>query len=435
MSPAFHTSLGVPVFVEPSHALPLVDVELVLLRGATGDPAGREGLTYLCAQLARRGPKGMKAEAFDERLDALGATLGVSVSAEHVRLGGTVLRRNLARYLALIGRMLSAPGLRADDFARLRRRTEAELVALRDHDRALAGRAFRRQLFGAHPYARPVSGTLSTLRQLRREDIRARHQSLVRREHLLIGVSGDVTAAELAPLVEDAFGDLPSGAVPRPAAKAARPPAGRRVIVVDKPERSQTQLYVGTLGVRIGDPDYHALLVADTGFGGTFTSRLVKAVRSDRGWSYGAGTKVGADRQPDAWTMWTHPSASQVLDCLRLELELFDAWVERGLDASEVRRSKRYLVKSHAFDVETAGKRLELQLETAAYGLPRDWHPGFVKRVNAVDRARAHEAVQRHLDPSRLSIGLVATADAELLTGLRALPGVRSVTTIGVGEV
>src|SRR5690606_38679495 len=172
-----------------------------------------------------------------------------------------------------------------------------------------------------------------------------------------------------------------------------------------------------------------------TGFGGTFTSRLVKAVRSDRGWSYGAGTKVGADRQPDAWTMWTHPSATQVLDCLRLELSLFDAWVERGLNAAEVRRSKRYLVKNHAFDVETAAKRLELQLETAAYGLPRDWHPGFVKRVQAIDRARAHEAVQRHLDPARLTIGLVATADRARLDGLRELSGVRAVTTIGVEEV
>lgn len=427
--------MGMPLCVEPSHALPLVDVELVVLRGALGDPDGLEGLTHLTARLMRRGPKGMKAEAFDEQLDRLGATLGLSVSHEHMRLGGTVLRRNLEPYLTLLGRMLTQPALRPKDFSKLRRRSIADRVALRDHDRSLAARAFRRELFGAHPYGRPVAGTQKSLAKIRRADVLARHEALVRRGHILIGIAGDITEAEVAPLLEGALADVPKGQSRRPRARAPKPQEGRRVFVVDKPERSQTQLYVGTLGAKVGDPGHAALVVGNTGFGGTFTSRLMKEVRSERGWSYGASSRVGADRQRDAWTMWTHPGADQLVDCLALELDLLDQWVAKGLSGAEVKRAKRFLIKSHAFDRETASKRLEPRLEALAYGLPEDWPSGFAGRVGKVTAKAAKAAVIEHLDPSALTIAMVATATPELLAGLSALPGIASVQTLSVTDL
>lgn len=433
--PRFSTERGIPVCLEPSHALPIVDVEVIVDRGSLTDPEGLEGLTRMTVGLMRRGPKGMKAEAFDEKLDALGSTLGAAASNEYVRLHGTVLRRNLEAYLTLLGKILVKPGLRADDFARLKRKTEAELIQLRDHDRGLAARAFRQSLFGSHAYGRPIAGTLESVRRMKRADVQAHHAGLGRAKDLLIGVAGDVTEETLRPMLERALGEVPQGRSPRPKAKAPRLKKGRRVLVVDKPQRSQTQLYVGTLGLKIGDLDFHPLLVANTGFGGTFTSRLVKAVRSERGWSYGAGSKVSADRQRDAWAMWTHPSAEQLLDCLALELELLDAWVDRGLSAAEVQRSKRYLIKSHAFDLETAAKRLDPQLETAFYGLPPDWHAGFVRRIRAVTKDEAQAAVRRKLSPGDLTIAMVATVTDRLLDGLRALPGVRSVETIPYGDL
>ncbi|MCZ7686029.1 MAG: hypothetical protein M5U28_47625 [Sandaracinaceae bacterium] len=111
--PRFSTSSGIPVFVEPSHELPLVDVEILFREGAVLDPADRDGLTRLTAQMIRRGPRGTSAEAFDEAIEALGGSLGAAVGSHSVRFSGSVIRRNLEPYLALVGRMLGEPGLRA----------------------------------------------------------------------------------------------------------------------------------------------------------------------------------------------------------------------------------------------------------------------------------------------------------------------------------
>jgi zinc protease len=434
--PRFHIANGtIPVFVEPSHVIPLVDVEFVLTEGSVLDPPGREGLTRLSAQLVRRGPRGMTPEQFDEAIEALGATLAASVGASEMRFHGAVIRKNLEPYLALVARMIREPSLLESELERQKRKNQAELIELRDHDRALAGRAFRRHLFGDHPYGRPSSGTLETIASFERQEIVDHCARIFVTGNVLVGVAGDVAADELAPLLERSFGDLPTGVAPRVTLPPTTMREGRRVLLVDKPERSQTQVYVGTLGSKVGEPGYHALLASNTAFGGTFTSRLVQEVRAERGWSYGAGSKISADRERDAWTMWTHPAATQVIDCLALELELLDAWVEKGLEDAELERSKDYLVKSHAFDLETASKRLDPQLETAVYGLSLDWFPSYPERVRAVSSEEASAAVRARISPRDLSISLVATASPELERGLAALPGVRSVERIRFDEL
>ncbi|MBZ0119729.1 MAG: insulinase family protein [Sandaracinaceae bacterium] len=433
--PRFHTARGVPVFVEPSHELPIVDVEILLRQGAVTDDEATLGLSRLTAQMLRKGTRALRSEEVDDAIDSMGASLSIGVGHGWARLNGSVIQRNLDRFLELMGSLVTRPALRTSDVARLRRETEAELIALRDHDRGLAHRAFRRQLFGAHPYGRPIQGTLGTIKAFRREDVARKHAQLFTTGNVIVGVAGAVQEDKLRPAIDAMLRGLPEGPPPAVRLRAPSMKRGRRILVIDKPERSQTQVFLGTLAVRAGEPDYHALLVANTAFGGSFTSRLMQEIRVKRGWSYGTGSKVGADRQREAWTVWSHPAAEQLVDCLRLELELIDAWVERGLNKAELQRAKRYLVKSHAFDLDTAAKRLEPQLDTELYGLSPDWHPGFVARVREVTGPAAAAAVRKHLPVDDLAITIVATATDALVRALSDLPGIDRVDTVPFDRV
>ena len=133
--------------------------------------------------------------------------------------------------------------------------------------------------------------------------------------------------------------------------------------------------------------------------------------------------------------MWTHPGAEQLVDCLALELSLYERWLERGLTHDEVRRAKRYLVKGHAFDLETASKRLEPKLQTAALELPPDWFERYPERIGAVTRDEANAAARARLSRDDLTIAVLATATPELRRALAALPGVREVRVIPYADV
>ena len=205
---------------------------------------------------------------------------------------------------------------------------------------------------------------------------------------------------------------------------------GRRLLVVDKPERTQTQILVGTLGTSPHDQDHVPLVVGNAVFGGTFTSRLMKEIRSKRGWSYGASTRTGVDRRRQSWVLWTFPAAEDAGPCLQLSLELLDAWVAGGVSSREVAFIQRYLVRSHAFEVDTATKRVHQALDRECLALPPDYFSSWLDRVRAVTPDAATTAVKNRIHPRDLLVVVVGTA-AQVLDPLRsAIPGLSEVSVV-----
>ncbi len=432
--PRWTTEQEMVVLLEESHAIPLVDVELVIKSGALHDPLGREGLARLTARMMRMGTQRIQAEEADEAIDAMGASISAEVGHGTMRIHASVIRRNLPKLLELLGQFVSAPAFRANDLGLVARETVADLLSQRDNDRWLAGRAFRRHLFGEHPYGRPTVGSAETVARMTRGDLIDFYEAHVVGSNMVLGVAGDVTEDDLRPLVEQAFAHVRHGVVPELPLSVPTLAKGRRVLVIDKPERTQTQVFLGTLGTRLADPLFYPLLVANSAFGGTFGSRLVKEVRSERGWSYSASSRLAADKQRDTWSLYTHPSMENAVDCIALELQLITEFVERGVTASELASARGYLVKSHAFDRDTASKRLEPRLDSEIQEMSPDFYRKFVAHVDSVTLPRANEAVRTRLSHEDISIVLVATA-APLLDRLEHLPGVCELSVIPFEQV
>lgn len=418
-----------PVTVEESHALALVDFEILLRTGGTHDPIGKEGLTRAMFRTLRKGMRGMSSAAVEERVAALGGAVGFEISTSFVRVHGAVIRRNLEPFFALVMGLLREPAFRAKDLAQVKRSTRAELLRIRDHDRALAGRWFRRTIYEGHPYSRPLAGTQESIRRLTVADLRAHHAKHLVASNLLVGFSGDIDRPEAERLVTSHLSGLPRRHAPKERLPRPRKRRGRHVVVVDKPARTQTQICIGTLGIAVGDPRYFPLQVANTAFGGTFTSVLMQEVREKRGWSYGVHSRFGADRQRETFSMWSHPGAADAVDCIALELDLLEKWVGGGLRQKQLSFAKKFLLNSHCFEVDTATKRLEPRLDVELFGLPVDYWDRYEARIRGVKLAEAKTALREVLSPDDLVISLTATA-ADVVPRLEGLPGVRSVTVI-----
>jgi zinc protease len=414
---------GTIVLHEPSHDVPLVSFVVALRSGASADPTEKWGLARIAMRMLRRGAGSLSSEQIDFRIDALGAEVGVDTSASTVAIHAQVIARNVDAFVDLLALMLAAPTFPHDELERLKRESIAEVIDARDNDRIVAQKAFQRTLFEGHPYGRSAGGTTATLASITADDVRSFYAGQVVQSNLVVGISGDLTADRAASVGRRLVERLAPGAptpddVPEPLARA-----GRRLLVVDKPQRTQTQMIVGTLGTSPHDDDHVALSVASAIFGGTFTSRLMREVRSKRGWSYGANARASVDRRRAAWWMSTFPAARDAAPCLDLCVKLLDAWVSDGVTASEVAFIKRYLVRSHAFEVDTASKRLHQALEIELLGLPTDYFSAWVDRVRAVTPEAASAAVRRRIDPTSLLAVVVATA-SEVLEPLRsAIPG------------
>jgi zinc protease len=378
--------------------------------------------------MLRRGAEGMTAQQIEEAIDTLGAELAAEVSVSSLTVHFEVIRRSLDPMVDLVARLLARPTFDERELGRLLRESEAELIESRDDDRTLASRAFRRTLFAGHPYGRRISGQIAAIRTLGEGDVRAFYARHLTRANAIVSISGDVTELEGEGVAARLLAGLPEGdRVPDPVpVPQARP--GRHLVFVEKPERTQVQMVIGGLGTDAHDSDHVPLFVANTAFGGTFTSRLMQEVRAKRGWSYGASSRVGFDRRRDAFTMWTAPSATDAPACLSLELDLLHALRDGGLLVEEIEFVKRYLVRSHAFDIDTARKRVHQKLEADLYDLPSGYHARYVEHVQAVDLAAANAAVRARLSEDDLVVAVVGSHGEIGEKIAAAIPRLASVT-------
>ncbi len=376
--------------------------------------------------MLRRGCAGMNAVAVEAAIDRLGGEVGVDVAVSSTAVSGQVLARNVEPFVELLAKMVGAPTFADDEVERLLRETRAELLESLDNDRGLADRFFRKRLFAGHAYGRATRGNARSIAALGRDAVRAHHAAQFVRGNVVVAMSGDVTADEAERLARKLTSALPDA--PAPPDVLADPPAlaGRHLVFVDKPERSQTQILIGGLGTRAQDPDHVALTLANAIFGGTFTSRLTREVRGKRGWSYGASSRLGVDRRRHSFLMWTFPAATDAAPCVALEIDLLDKLVAGGVTEREVKFIQRYLTRSWAFEIDTAQKRVHHALDVELLGLPADYYSRYVESIAAVTPDAANAALRERIHPRDLVVTVVGTKETTLEAVRAAIPELAS---------
>jgi len=401
---------GTRVLVESSRALPLIAVTVALRAGASTDPADHAGCARFTARLMRRTAGGRDPFDLDTHIDRLGGALGVEASHSFIAFQGVVLSRSFPRFVDLLADVLARPDLTGDEFERLRRESASELLEALDDDRTVAQRWFRSRLFPTDPYGCPVSGTPRSLARLSHESAIRFHRVQVGAENVVVALAGDIDEDQARRAAEALVAGLPRGRrfiddLPDP-----RPRRGRHLVLVDKPDRTQTQIFLGCLGTRADDPDHTALLVANSVFGGTFGARLARAIRVERGWSYGAYSTLTVDRRRHAFSVWTFPRAEDAAACVRLQLEMLQRWRDDGITQDELERAQRYLVRSHVFAIDTPAKRVGLALDEELHGLLPGYYDQYRERVRGVSREEANAAIRRRIDLDGLLVVVLGTA-------------------------
>ncbi len=402
------------LLVEEQHDLPIAEVQVIVPSGPASDPEGKEGLARHAFELMRRGAGGRTRAEVDAAFDALGAQVEPVTSHDGIGIAAACLERNLEATVALIGDVISRPHLDEDEHARLQRENLATLDEVRDDDASLCQRFFERLALAGTPYGRSALGSEASLSSLTRGDAAAWVERSVVRADLLVGFAGDVTEARAAELAERTFATVPERTPPGRPVFVPPPSPARRTFLVDKPDRAQSQILVGHAGPPASHPDFLALYLAATALGGTFTSRLMREVRVKRGWSYGASFRVVRTLGGHSMRMRVFPAAEQTADTLKLVLALWEEVVAEGFSADEIAHTLGYLEGSWAFEIDTAGERLDRRLEVLLQGLPERWVQDFVPSLRALDAGAVNAAIRRHWHPEHATCVVTATADTML---------------------
>lgn len=385
---------GLTVVVASRPGVPLAAVRLMVRAGSSLDPAGRFGLAHLVAAAVRRGTRTRTGAQVDAEVEALGAELGAGVDEDAGSVGLSAPLEALPRLLAVLADVATRPAFPAREVERLRRREVAALAHDLDEPGVVADRATLMAAYGAHPYGHPSEGRGRHLAAVRRADLVAFHARHWRPSRATLLVVGPVDPEATVALVRRRFGAWRGAAGGEVEVAPAAPPAPG-VVLVDRPDLTQAQLRIAGQGFARASADHAPGVVSGAVLGGGFTSRLMEAIRVERGLSYGVRARFASGRAGGLFFVSSFTKVETAGQLVQVALDELRRFREGGPTEEELARVRGYLGGLYPLSLETHEAWAEKLSEVELYGLPPDEVAGFLDRVGAVDAEACRDLARR----------------------------------------
>jgi len=274
---------------------------------------------------------------------------------------GTTHIDNLDKFLDLFTQILLTPRFDASDFKRLQTSQSNYLSkTLRGgNDEELGKEALGVCMYAGHPYGTPNAGLVSNLDAVTLDDVKAHYKKMFTRDNVTIGLAGGYPKG-LVDKVSKSLEQLPAGAPEHPTPAKPHEISGLEILAIEKEGRS-TAISMGyPIDVTRADPDFYALMVANSHLGEhrTMNGVLMNRMREVRGLNYGDYSYIehfvqdggstfpitNIPRSEQYFSIWIRPVQPQHGHfALRLALWEMNRMVSDGLTQAEFDEARSFV--------------------------------------------------------------------------------------------
>lgn len=397
---------GLKVIVVENHRLPKVSFQLFI-----DAPLNLEGefagVGEMAGSLLANGTKTKTKAQLDEAIDFIGANISSSATG----LFGSGLTKHQDKVLALMSDMLFNPTFPAEEFEKLKKQTLSGLASAKEDPEAIAGNVANVVRYGKnHPYGE--LSTEATVNKITLEQCRKYYATYFKPNISYLIVVGDITPAQALAKATQYFGKWQKGTVSKTPFAAPTAPKQTQVDFVNRDGSVQSVIDI-TYPVQLkpSQPDYLAVIVMNTLFGGDSNSRLYLNLREDKGYTYGAYSNVSPDTEVGYFTA-SGSFRNAVTDSAIVEfMQEFKKMRETLVKPEELSRVKAVMAGTFAMRLERPQTIATYALNTARYGLPKDYYNTYLERLSKITPEQIQAAAQKYLLPANAHIVVVGSQD------------------------
>jgi zinc protease len=406
---------GIKAWLVRDTSVPVLSIEFSFRGGRTYDPADKAGLSSLLSGLLDEGAGSLDSKAFQAELQNRSIKMSFSSGRDTFRGSLKMLNKHRDRAIELLDMALTKPRFDSEPLERMRQQSLISLKRRSTNPDYIAGRTWATAVFGDHPYAIPSSGTPATIADISQGDLHEYVRERFARDLLIIGVTGDITAEELAPLLDRAFGSLPKSKVlPTIAEAAPRLTGDTYVVELDVP---QSSIIFGQPGLRRDDADWYTGLVMNYILGGGgFSSRLYSEVREKRGLAYSVGTGLHPMRLSALISGGAGTKNANVAESLKIIRTEWDRMRTGGVTPDELSRAKSYLTGSFPLRLSSTDRIARMLVSIQYHNLGIDYIDKRANYINVVSAENIAKLARRLLDLGKLTFVVVGRPAAVIPT-------------------
>jgi predicted Zn-dependent peptidase len=412
---------GLRLVVANRPNLPVVDARLQFATGSMAEDAYGRGAAARAFSLMTAGTRRYDAERLAREASRIGVNIEAGAQARQSGVSWSMLSARLDEGFALAAEVVRRPTYPQREIDRALEGVGPQFDAYERNPINAAGPVYARAVWGEE-HRNGRIGTRADAAEVSRDALQAFHDRELGPNNATLYLIGDITLDQARAVAGKYFGDWRAASPTplTPLANAAGTPG--RVILVDAPGATQTNVMAGHV-VDAFDPDQSAAeALADSVLGSGFNSRLNMNLREDKGWTY--GFTGGVSDAPVGQRLFTVSGAieaehtAEAMAEIRKEIADFVDARPATQDEIDRERNARILALPSAFSGNAAF--LGSIVSSAAYGLPYDRAASSGDRLSAVTLDQVQAWSRRTYRPEQLTWVVVGDL-SKIETSVRAL--------------
>ena len=396
---------GIDAWLVQETALPFVALELVFPGGTSLDPEGAEGAASLMASMLGQGAGDLDTQGFAVASEEIAASFDFDANADAITVSARFLTEVQDDAVDLLRLALTEPRFDPADFRRAQARAISSARSGQRNPGTLAGQRLAELAWGDHPYGRPGGGTEQSFAELTPEHLRDAHARGLARDRVHVAAVGDIDPDTLGALLDRLLGDLPEASADLPGRAELQFDGGVEVVPFNAP---QAVVAFGHPAIDREDPDFFAAFVmSEVLGGGRFGTRLMRALREERGLTYGVGAWMGNRAFGDMIQGRFATSPDRVGEAIEVVRAEWARMAAEGLSEAELTSIQTFLIGAYPLRFDGNARIASILAGMQLQGFGPDYIAERNDLVAAVTLEEVRALSARLLDPDALQFVVV----------------------------
>lgn len=408
----FTLANGLTVYLMEQHEVPVISVSAILPAGAIYD-GSQSGLASLTAAGLQYGTKSYSKTKIEEELDFIGASLNTYASKESAGLSSKFASKDADKVLPILKEVLIDPIFDKDEFEKERKRVLIGLDQAKQSPRNVISSYWDKFIYGDHVYGNSLTGSPATVSKFTIDDLKKFYSSNYSPKGAAIAIVGDFNSKDMRTRIESLFGAWKSNGTAQTNVAAQPVPAipSARILLVNKEDARETTFLIGGLGIRRDNPDFVAIDVVNTVFGGRFTSWLNDELRVNSGLTYGANSRFTPLKNSGTFAISTFTANKTTEATIDKALQVLDSLHKKGFSDKTLASAKNYVKGQFPPRYETAGQLAGLLTQMFWYGFDESFINNFEKNVDGLTAAKSKEIINKYFPKDNLQFVVIGKSE------------------------
>lgn len=408
---SFKLPNGLTINLMEQHDVPVISISAIIPAGAIYD-GDKAGLASLTATALKHGTQNFSKANIDEQIDFIGATINTYASKEFAGVSAKFAAKDSEKVLTILKEIMLNPTFNAEEFEKEKSRLLVELEQKKESPRAVIGTYFEKLIYGNHVYGNSISGTIASVGNLTVNDVKDFYNNNYFPNESAISIVGDFSEKEMKTTLTKLFSKWKktNGVRENVFVETVKKPSKSKVILVNKDDANETTFYIGSAGISRNNPDYVAISVVNTLFGGRFTSMLNDELRVNSGLTYGASSRFSTLKNAGSFYISTFTAKETTQEAIDKALEVLKALHQNGIDEKALTSAKNYVKGQFPPDYETTDQLARLLTEMFWYNFDASFINNFENNVNGLNLLKANEIIATYFPTENLQFVLVGKA-------------------------